>query len=277
MDATTAFGAPPRVDFAGPVLARLGRRLALVALVLLAMTGLVVCARRASGALVEPLSPGVLAGLGIVLAALAVWFRKTFAAASHSRAAVYAAWAAPSAVLVIWAAGVSLQGSPTLGLAALVGILLVEEGWSWGRLRFQANLAPGRGTVQLEPPALRPVVSPLAAGVHELPSIGDECDEAITQQLLRRQDAAGEVIEGWVRVDFAASQRHAAAHVAICPPLERVPECFAEQTDGPSARLKIAQVLPYGVRFELKLDEPAAQPASVHVEFSIHERQEAAN
>lgn len=274
MDAATAVRAPLRIEFPGPILGRLARRLALAALVLVALTGVVVCARRATGALVEPLSPGVLAGLGVVLAALAIWFRQTWAATARSRAAVYAAWAAPSLVLVIWAAGVSLAGSDALGLAALVGTLLLEEGWSWGRLRRRAELGVPRDTATLEPPTPRGAGSPLAAVLHDLPPAQDEPDEAVTQQLTRRQAETGEVIEGWVRVSFAAAQRHATAHVAICPPLARVPVCFAEQSDGPAARIKVAQVLPYGVRFELKLDEPAVEPSGVYVEFAIHERDE---
>ncbi len=51
-----------------------------------------------------------------------------------------------------------------------------------------------------------------------------------------------------------------------------MPQCYAEQMDGPPARLKVAQVLAYGVRFEIKLEEPAEEPTSVVIEFSIHEQ-----
>ncbi len=93
----------------------------------------------------------------------------------------------------------------------------------------------------------------------------------MSQQFVRRQNAAGgETIEGLLRVRVARGQRHATAHVAICPPLERVGECYAEPCDGPPASVKVAQVLCYGVRFEIKLDEPPDEPASVVVEFAIH-------
>jgi hypothetical protein len=193
-------------------------------------------------------------------------FRQTFAGAARSRGTQYVLWALPSAVLLVWAGGVSLAGTSSLGLVALVGTLLVEEGWSWGSLRLRA----GREGSRLAPPA---VIPPATAGINIRAAqlVADERDETVTQQLVRRQGDGGEVIEGWVRVDFAASQRHAIAHVAICPPLVRVPKCYAEQFDGPSAALKIAQVLVHGVRLELKLDEPAEEPGGVYVEFSIQE------
>jgi hypothetical protein len=258
-----AIGAPARGDVRGRILELLARRLAIAALALVAFAGLVICTRRASGALAEPLAPGVLAGLGIVLAALAVLFRRTFAAAPRSRAAMYALWALPSAVLLVWAVGVSLAGTSAPGLVALVGTLLVEEGWSWGSLRLRADRQDALTARSTRPAA--------AIAVVESPAIEAERDDTVTQQLVRRQTDDGETIEGWVRVDFSARQRHAVAHVAICPPLARVPQCFAEQSDGPSAAIKVAQVLSYGVRFELKLDEPPEEPASVCVEFSIQE------
>lgn len=273
MDASTAFAAPIRTGLDDPVLSRLARVLVLAAIGLAAVTGLLVCARRATGALAEPLSPAVLAGLGIVLAALAVLFRRAFAAPPLPRAAAYVVWAAPSAVLFIWAAAVSLQGSDTLGLVALFGALLLEEGYSWGRWRVNVDAAPKYGKAPKESLAPRGVVIPsAAAGIDDTPTIESDRDEAVTQNMIRRKDESGEVIEGWLRVDFAASQRNAAAHVAICPPMDCVPECFAEQMDGPTARIKIAQVLAYGVRFEVKLDQAAEEPASVFIEFSIQER-----
>jgi hypothetical protein len=39
--------------------------------------------------------------------------------------------------------------------------------------------------------------------------------------------------------------------------------------DGPPAQIKVAQVLPQGVRFEIKLDEPGTEASDVLVEFSI--------
>ncbi len=272
MEASSAFAAPIDRRFDAPVLARLGRVLALSALGMLVVAGLVIFTRRAAGALSQPLSPAVLAALGLALAGLAVLFRRTFSGIPIARATAYVLWAAPSVVLLIWAAAVSLEGSDTLGLVALFGVLLLEEGYSWGRLPAKFDVPQQRGKTPIASLDPRPVVVPPADEVGDVAALEADRDEAVTQHVIRRQDGTGEAIEGWLRVEFAAAQRHATAHLAICPPLDRVPECFAEQMDGPPAQIRIAQVLAYGVRFEIRLDQPSEEPASVFVEFSIQAR-----
>ncbi|NLF08575.1 MAG: hypothetical protein GX594_11425, partial [Pirellulaceae bacterium] len=41
--------------------------------------------------------------------------------------------------------------------------------------------------------------------------------------------------------------------LAFCPPLDSTPKVEIEQIGGPAARIKTAQVLPYGVRLDVKL------------------------
>ncbi len=177
-------------------------------------------------------------------------------------------------VLLCWLLGVTLEGTDALGTALFVSLLVAEEAWNWGRLGSPNNRPLAR--IALEPlsahdrPSAPSLLERLA---DDAPTIADsELDESVSQQLTRRREADGQVIEGWTRVELLTGERHAAAHVAICPPLPCVPQCFAEQMDGPPARLKIAQVLAYGVRFEIKLDEPAAEPTSAVIEFSLRER-----
>ena len=257
-------------------IAKLVRTLAASWLALLALAAILVCIRRSSGALTQPLPPQALVAWGALLALAALTFRKAYSAATSAgnRLATYALWAAPSGVLALWAASLSLSGSATSGLLGLWGLLLVEEGWSWGRL-WHEQAAPARQPVG----GLRPQVVKAAtpSGMAVIGEAEDEPDASVTQQIVRRrQSDRSEGLEGWVRADLAASQRHATAHIAICPPLDGLPECFAEQLDGPPAAIKVAQVLPYGVRFEIKLDKPAQQATSVLVEFSIQSRPSAA-
>ena len=264
MDAQATVG---RLDFApanGPPWPNLARTMTSSLLALLAVAGLLLCVRRAGGALVEPLSAPVLVGLGALLALAAAAFRG--ARQSHGLN-----WLAPSAVLLLWGAGLSLHEASRGGLIGLFGLLLVEEGLSWRWLRH--NSAAPKDPIALAPrpnATLRESAgSPVALAVL---GEADEDLETISQQVVRRRQTDGsETIEGWVRAEFAPGQRHATAHLAICPPLDRVPECFAEQMDGPAAQVKIGQVLSYGVRFEVKLDKPAVEASSVIVEFSIHD------
>lgn len=268
MEASTALGGTIEARSPASLLSGLARTLVVALGAMLLLTGLVVAARRAAGALSVPLSPLVLAGLGIALATLACAFRRAFAEARVSRVIKLALWAAPTAVLLLWAGAVSLAGSDPVGLVALFGALLLEEGYSWGRWPRAGQVPPRRDAGEL--PATTPAELPApAAGEFEL--LDAERDAAVTQHVVRRQPGTGETIEGWLRCDFEPAQRHATAHLAICPPLVRVPECFAEQMDGPSARIRVAQVLVYGVRFEIRLDQPADEACGVFVEFSIQE------
>jgi hypothetical protein len=271
MDASTAVRKRAWLQRGSPDVAQMVRTVAVCLLALLAMAAMLLCVRRAAGALVEPLSAIALLGWGGFLAIAARVFRKVVAAIPPgNRHAAYALWAAPSGVIVLWACGLSLPGSAANGMAGLWGLLLLEEGLSWGRLRHEPPV--------VEPPApsavrLRVVESDRAP--HDIIARGEtelEFERAVSQQIVRRrQDDGSEAMEGWVRAELAPAQRHATAHVAICPPFARLPECFAEQLDGPPAQIKVAQVLPYGVRFEIKLDKPCAEAADVMVEFSIQE------
>ena len=250
-----------------PIAGRLLRGVAVSWLALLAAAAILIGARRLGGALGEPLSQPTLVAWACFLGAAAHLFRAACCrlTPSRTRAGRLALAAVPSGVLVLSAAGLSLEGSTPGGLVALWGILALEEGWSWRQI-WRQSVAP-----DLSPLAMQSLVESLDA----TPWAGDEVMEsdaegAISQRIVRRRLADGaEIIEGWVRADFAIAERHASSHVAICPPLGCLPECYAEQSDGPPAEIKVAQVLPYGVRFEIKLDAPAEEPSAVIVEFSI--------
>ncbi len=205
---------------------------------------------------------------------------------------------APSAVLLLAGVALSLAGSEPLGLAALWTLAALEEVSSLRPLflRHPAELvrSPEGDTLQPEPVELPAAElqrgpfrgasvghSPPEAKVADEPlhpSLDDEpLEPTIVQQFVRRQGVdGGETIEGLLRAHVARGQRHATAHVAICPPLGRVGECFAEACDGPPSSVKVAQLLAHGVRFEIKLDEPAAEADSVVVEFAIHSAAEPA-
>jgi len=267
MDARTANSgiALPAID--SPVAERLARSVAVAGFSLLALGGVVILARRLSGALASPLSFGALLACACLLAAAALLFRTMFTSLTKSRAnwGRYLFYAIPSVVLLLWAIGLSAPGMGS-GLVLLWGTLLLEEGWSWGQLR---RLRPVARPLAMQTSAL--AKSPLPAEIQtESLAETEEPDEAICQQMVRRRESDGsETISGWLRAAVPAAARHATAHVAICPPLMGRPECFAEQMDGPPAQIKVAQVLPHGVRIEIKLDEPGSEAADVLVEFSI--------
>jgi hypothetical protein len=58
--------------------------------------------------------------------------------------------------------------------------------------------------------------------------------------------------------------------VAFCPPFARTPQVNVEQLDGPEARIKVVQILPYGVRCDLKLAGASDAPATVLLQLAAH-------
>jgi hypothetical protein len=94
-----------------------------------------------------------------------------------------------------------------------------------------------------------------------LEEVAESDDPAVVHQLTRRRTNEGaDELAGWLRVDFAAGQRTGHAHLAFCPAFERAPRLEVEQLDGPRARIKTAQLLPYGARLDLKLSATAEHP-----------------
>jgi hypothetical protein len=91
----------------------------------------------------------------------------------------------------------------------------------------------------------------------------------VLQQLTRSRTAdGGELLSGWLRVDLAAGQRTANLHVAFCPPFARAPRVSVQQVGGPEARVKTAQTLPYGVRFDLKVADEGSEASILLLQFA---------
>jgi hypothetical protein len=230
--------------------------------------------RQAAGALRHPLEPAALLAAVVAATAAAVavrgsWLRQS--GAQHPLWLDRTVTIAVSVAVVALTVGLCLPGTPAACLAAVGIVVAAEEGWAWvGHLRRSASrhvpnsrglTAPGR-----KPGELREFRELLAPGCNNAVP-----PEGVVQQLTRSRAANGaEEISGWLRTCFAAGQRTASVHVAFCPPLGAAPELSVEQIDGPEARIKTAQVLPYGARLDLKLAAALEEPASVLLQFSAH-------
>jgi hypothetical protein len=235
---------------------------------------LLLCERRVAGALAEPLP---LVGWLLVALLATLWLRWHATVApdliARSRAI---GWLAPAVAcflaLILWLPGTRL-------LAPILFVAIVGAA-AW---RFGDRAAPRDASRSRRPsvwPRSEPAASPLE--VADEPDVEEEATglplgPSVVQELVRRRalDSA-ETVQGSVRADFAAGQRIASAHVAICPPFIRAPRCQAAVASGPSAQVRVATALPYGVRLEVKLAEPAAEPTSVVIELAIESSDESA-
>lgn len=229
------------------------RALARVSLVALTVA---VAARRIAGALSDPLDAPTLFLLGVLLAAAAAIARAgtNFTSSRNARSRPRPLDILISALLLIAGAALSLPGSSVIGLAALWLALLAEEVWSWAtawRLHTTAEST-------LKPPSRLIATKVVRPG----------SKSQVIQTMTRRRSEQQDVIEGTVRIEFAAGQRTEVAHLAFCPPLSCVPDFELEQTAGPLVRLKETQLFPYGVRIEARLNAESAHPESIVVRFA---------
>jgi hypothetical protein len=227
--------------------------------------------------------------LAVLLVSLAAAARRMWRLArrENSRAEKIAVdWAALPA-MVLAAFSVALPGGSEASIAGFAAIVCLAEGWALagyaqtlrGALQKLARGAPPKS--DLSP---RTLLDPSpSAGTNAAIAASDQIridppqspaphfpTADIAQQLVRRLDAeGGDIVQGWVRAAFEPQQRTASAHVAFCPSLEGELSIEFQQVEGRAARVKAAQLLAYGVRFDVKLADPAARAESVLIEFTV--------
>ena len=168
-----------------------------------------------------------------------------------------------SLALIAIAASLSFAGSQPFALLVFWAVIVGEELWAWRNVRLL-----GRFT-KVEPP-----LAPLRVPAMDDSNLGEESEPQepaadVLQQLTLRTTAEGrQELSGWLRLPLAAGQQTGSLHVAFCPAFDRMPQVEAEAVSGPDCRIKTAQVLPYGARLDVKLDDAAKEEASLLVWFS---------
>ncbi len=266
---------------------------ALARCTLYALLGLLLAAalalfwRRCVGALQTPLPAAVLVGVGLATALLALGLRVAWRELPNNAARPVSVITnlLPSVALLVL--GLSLMSVPGTALGAQIvfwGLMIAEEVVAWQpvlwlrqrRRRSGERLRPAPEEISENSPEAPAPQQPTIQG--STPSAEadiwstDTPAGQVTQQFLRCRAAGGaEQISGRVRASFAAGQRTANVHVAFCPPLEKTPRFNVEQVDGPKARIKTAQLLPHGVRLDLKLSAAADEPVDVVLEFAAED------
>jgi hypothetical protein len=240
--------------------------MAAVLLGLLIAAAIMVLWRRLAGALTHALEPGALLATGISTAAVAAAIHVVWSHRVAKRWTTWPAWATMAITSLAAAAlvmGLWLPGTSLVSILAVVAILMFEEvvGWVW---HVRRNVVLGGADIRVCPPSQERRESLSRRGE---PADGPPPEEVVQQLTRTRTADETEELRGWLRVPFAAGQRTASVHLAFCPPLAAVPELAVEQIDGPEARLKTAQLLPYGARIDLKLAASSASAGTVLLEF----------
>ena len=230
----------------------------------LGAAGLVVMtllARRVAGGLVQPLggfSMVAVTALGLLLAT--GWRKGWLARGKQESTLSLLALAIPGFAAFLMLCVLSLPGTANWALMlSWLGFFTAEAVWWW--LAY----------LELRPPVARSPVQP--SNVTQVVPGETELAEAplsheVFQQITRTREGDAERIAVSLRVSFAAGQRVAVEHVAFCPPLRGIPKLAAEALDGPSATVSLTSIQPFGIRLEIRLDEPADEGCEVLVEVS---------
>jgi hypothetical protein len=94
----------------------------------------------------------------------------------------------------------------------------------------------------------------------------------LRQRLERFETAAGEdCIVSRVIVSLAAGSRSGHAHIGFCPPFAALPAvAVTTDYDGVEVVVAAAEVVPWGVRIECRLSEPAEEPLEIPVDVVAH-------
>jgi len=236
---------------------------------LVAVWAFVLLERRLAGALAQPLQLELLIGIAVLSAAAATAARLVNRSVP-TRSSSTARWLI-AASLPLLAVALSLPHSPALGLTILWLSIVGAEVQLWrgggrGALRWpRRTQSVAVGHSMIDGGAVEQGARPLTS-----------LDPGATQQLIYRCADGVATVEGVLRVDFAAGERTVNSHVAFCPAFSGPPHVDIELTGGPECSVRPTLVVPWGVRWELKLAEPAATASFVTFEFLAREREESA-
>ena len=218
--------------------------------------GVLLAARRLGGAFdtLQPSIPWAVAASGIALVAVTdMAGRATKAASLAARCGLVCGLVAvvpPPRSRLEW---LSLAALATVSLVCVAGPL-----WS----------APA--------PAIRPPRGRRAGG--RLPDRTAEpgpsaapCPGRLQQRLERYELPSGaDCLRGRLNLAVAAGSRTASGHVGFCPAFAETPTVqVTTDYDGVEAVLSAAEVLPWGVRVECRLAEPAEEPLEIPVDVFV--------
>jgi hypothetical protein len=155
----------------------------------------------------------------------------------------------PASTIGSWAAvSVALAATLAVSLRPLTGAVV-----SWPTARGWRPAAAVPSPVAARPPRRRR---------RRLPG-------SLRQRYERYElPAGGDCIRGRLAIAVPAGARAAAGHIGFCPAFAETPEVEVTTSyDGVEVTVAAAEVLPWGVRVECRLAEPAEEPLEIPVDI----------
>lgn len=163
-----------------------------------------------------------------------------------------------------------VAGLGPLLMAAVAVVLPASSGT--GRLSRGRQARPRRPGERVLSPTLaspqRPSLAPAAADTDSLPA-AEPIPTGFRQRTERYETEAGvDCLRGRAILAVATGSRTGFAHVGFCPSFAATPQVdVSSDYDGVEAELIVAETLPWGVRLECRLAEPAEEPVEIPIDF----------
>ena len=239
----------------------------------------VLIARSVSGEMALSLPPSLaLLSMSVVaLASFSAWlaFRSDSPHQDISQPGGWLPLAVSLVASVLWCGTLATQASP-LAMGLLLGVILFQCLIMLSMVTADQHSGTSslvtRTVVESQSPIDAHTLTTLEPFIPTNGSLNDseefaEHDEDITQWMSRRVTDDGELIEGWLRVEFPAGQREVIAHVSFCPPLSGPPEIETEDLDGANLEIRVGTAFPFGARLTVRRSGSTTQPYSVRIGF----------
>lgn len=153
-------------------------------------------------------------------------------------------------------------------MAAVAALLPVSSGSRGTRPGRHARPSRLRERPLSSAPASRRRTAPAAAPPDAIAAAAP-LPAGLRQRMERYETAAGvDCLRGRAILTVATGSRMGFAHVGFCPSFAATPQVeVSSDYDGVEAELIAAETLPWGVRLECRLAEPAEEPLEIPVDF----------
>jgi hypothetical protein len=232
-------------------------------------SGITLCLRRLSGGFDSPAAATMLAvtavGAALVLlvdglAGVAAVRRGPWPWAARIGLALALAAIALPLRLATPLDGVALVAAVVFAGAVIVGPWLAPGRPRPSRQRLAASAPKGiRASAHL--PTRASEVAPAIAAATSAPG-------HLVQRIERYGSAGADCLRGRIAVAVPQGARTAHGHVGFCPPFAQTPTVeVTTEYDGVEAIVSAAEILPWGVRIECRLDEPAEEAFEVPIDL----------
>lgn len=270
-----------RAESFGAACGPLAQGLALTAAAFVAAGGLTLVVRRFAGAIPGAATPAVLLAATLCGAALvlvvdaAARERLGRSLATLARCGLAAGAAA---LLVPPRAETPAEWAAVLTAAAVIGGVIIRDPHPRHRGRRRLPWAAGR--LQDRPPPARRPDHPAAAPPRPAPPVrrGHDPEPAaaglVRQRFERRETADGaDTLTGALTVTVPLGAKLASGHVGFCPSFRELPAVeVTTDYDGVEAVVSVGELVPWGVRIDCRLAEPAEEDLDIPVTLTARAR-----